>query len=244
MKITVPLFSRNRPASMLAVLTSLDALSTGHHEITYPLIVDEDDAETLRHLNHWLTAGLLPKGAVPMIGQRDRVLNARMNAIAAQFPADAYFFAPDDGYPLAQHWDTIFAAAHQQGLPAWAWQEKNDPQNVTFICVSEKWRATLGRAFPEYFPYWFADTWIAEVHLLCFAKPIAVINQLGMGGKRGTTQGMRDLRFWFEFFAHTRKERLEEAKKLGRAYGFTVHESERAHFIAQLEQIDAVQLAN
>lgn len=238
MKITVPLFSRNRPASMLAVLTSMDALATGQNEICYPLIIDDDDTRTVVAVEAWD----LPKNTYPLIGKRDRVLNARMNDTAEQFPADAYFFCPDDGFPLEQHWDRIFMAAHVQGLCAWCWQEKNDPGNPTFICVSHKWIEALGRVFPEYFPYWFADTWVAEVHLLCFGRPIPIVNQLGMGGKRGTTQGMRDLGFWFRFFAHTRGERIEEAKKLARAHGFTMHVHERAHFIEQLEANDLLQL--
>ena len=244
MKITVPLFSRNRPASMLAVLTAMDALATGQNEIVYPLIVDEDDERTIQRLDDWISdCPEVAKRVHPLIGKRAKVLNARMNEAALAYPADAYFFCPDDGFPLEQHWDRIFMAAHVQGLPAWCWQEKNDPGNPTFICVHQKWIDAIGHVFPEYFPYWFADTWIAEVHLLCFGKPIPIVNQLGMGGKRGTTQGMRDLGFWFKFFAHTRTERMEEAKKLGRAHGFTVHEHERLHFLEQLGENDARQLA-
>jgi len=221
----------------------MDALATGQNEICYPLIIDEDDHRTIMRLDDWIADQDKPPNVHPLIGKRDKVLNVRMNEAAAQFPADAYFFCPDDGFPLEQHWDRIFMAAHMQGLPTWCWQEKNDPGNPTFICATEKYRATLGRILPEYFPYWFADTWVAEVHLLCFGKPIPIVNQLGMGGKRGTTQGMRDLEFWFRFFAHTRPERMEEAKKLGRAHGFTVHEHERRHFIEQLEGNDARQLS-
>ncbi len=239
MKITVPVFSRNRPCGLLSVLTAMDALATGQNEIHYPLIVDEDDSRTLVQLDAWQ----LPPNTHPLIGKRDRVLNARMNEAADLYPADAYFFCPDDGYPLEQHWDRIFMAAHAQGLPAWCWQEKNDPGNPTFICVSQRWIDALGHVFPEYFPYWFADTWIAEVHLIAFGTPIPIVNQLGMGGKRGTTQGMRDLEFWFRFFAHTRDERVEEARKLARASGFTLHMHERQHFIDQLEANDARQLA-
>ena len=221
------MFSRHRPAGLLSVLTALDALASGTHEITYPLIVDDDDALMRETINYWRQHDMMPAGVFPIVGKRDRTLNARMNEACAAFPAEAYFFGPDDGYPLTQHWDAIFKAAVDQGLPAWCWVEKNAAGDATFICLSEKWRSALGRAFPEYFPYWFADTWIAEVHLLAFAKPIALINQLAMGGKRGKTQGMRELSFWFKFFAHTRDERIAEAEKLAKAcrndYGRNTH---------------------
>lgn len=240
MKITTVVMSRKRPQGLLSVLTTLDALSTGTHDITYPVLLDTDDSVTLHHLEMWQEDGMLPKNTVPILADRDRTLNARMNEAAEKFPADLYYFSPDDGFPLMQHWDRVFHAA--KDLPAFAWLEKNDPGNATYITVSEKWRKALGRCFPEYFPYWFADTWIAEVHLLAFGKPIAVINQLAVGGKRGRTQGMRDLSFWFKFFAYTRTERIQEAETLAKAYGFTANVLQtRQHFLQQLEEGDQYQ---
>jgi hypothetical protein len=244
LKITVPIPSRNRPAGLFAVITSLDALATGSHEIHYPLILDEDDEITLAQLSSWQDAWMLPDNVHPLIGKRDKVLNARMNDAANLYPADVYCFAPDDGFPLTQHWDNVFLAAHEQNMPAWAWIEMNDPGNCTFVCLSEKWRNALGRSFPDYFPYWFADTWTAEVHLLAFGKRIPFVHQLRMGGKRGKTQGMRDLAFWFNFFAHTRNERIVEAQKLASAYGIAFDISERARFIQELEKEDAKHLGD
>ena len=242
MKITVPIVSRNRPAGLLSVLTSLDALATGSHEITYVLILDDDDHKTLQHIDLWEKQGIFPKGTVLRVGARDKTLNARMNEAAAEFPADYYTMLVDDGFPLTQHWDSMFDGL--KDLPAFAWCERNDPKNATFISVSERWRNALGRVFPEYFPFWFADTWILEVHLLAFAKPIGIVQQLSMGGKRGQTQGMRELPFWFNFFAKTRCERIADATKLAKEWGFTLNMNDRKDQLSVLEQGDRNQIDN
>ena len=241
MKITVPIASRGRPAGLLSVLTTLDALATGNNQITYAVIADTDDLITSACLADWEERDMLPRGTVVYFGSRVKTLNARVNEAIAKHPADAYSSAVDDLFPLTQHWDAIYAAAKE--LPAYCWQERNDPHNATLLVISEKWRQAVGRYYTEYFPFWFADTWIAEVYKLAFGDPIAVINQLCQGGKRGTTQGMRDLAFWFRFFAHTRAERIEEAQRIATAYGVKVDvRSDRRAEIALMEKADAHQL--
>lgn len=240
MKITVGLPSRNRPAGLLSTLTALDALATGGHEITYAVIVDDDDYVTLEQIDHWQKSGMLPPGVHTLSGPRVKTVNARFNDAVSQFPADVYMQACDDSFPLAFGWDRLMAGAKE--MPAYSWQECNDPGNATYLVISERWREAVGRFYPEYFPFWFADTWIAEVYTLAFAKPIGVVNQLQMGGKRGKTQGMRDLGFWFDFFAATRVERIAEAKAVAKAHGFSVNpELERASQLAQMRAGDEYQ---
>lgn len=240
MKITVGLPSRNRPAGLLAVLSAFDALATGSHEITYAVIVDDDDYVTAEQVAHWEKSGMLPKGARIMPGPRTKTVNARFNDAMAAHPADVYMQACDDAFPLAFHWDKLVAGA--QIIPAYSWQECNDPANATYLVLSEAWLRAVGRFYPEYFPFWFADTWIAEVYCIAFAKPIPVVNQLQFGGKRGQTQGMRELRFWFDFFAATRVERIAEAQRVAKAYGFTFDaERDRKEQLAQMRAGDEFQ---
>ena len=238
MKITLALPSRSRPAGLFAVLTAMDALATGNHEITYAVVVDDDDYVTMEHMDHWQKSGMLPQNVQVLAGPRDKTINARVNDAIAKYPADIYSQIVDDCFPLAQHWDAMFHAVKE--LPAFCWKEMNDPNNATFLNISERWRAATGRFYPEYFPFWFADTWLAEVNVMATGKPIPVINQLGMGGKRGKTQGMRDLAFWFNFFAETRVERIEEAKAVSAAFGMEY--THNPELIATFEAGDANQL--
>lgn len=240
MKITIGLPSRNRPAGLLSVLTAFNALASGTHQITYAVILDDDDYVSLEQFAHWDKSGMLPDGVKLFSGPRDRTVNARFNDAMTACPAEVYSQACDDAFPLAFHWDKLLAGASQ--IPAFSWQECNDPSNATYLVISERWRQAVGRFYPEYFPFWFADTWIAEVYTLAFAKPIGVVNQLRMGGKRGHTQGMRDLAFWFDFFAATRVERMAEAVSIAKAHGFSLNvEQDRAQQLQAMREGDTFQ---
>lgn len=243
MKISVILPSRNRPAGLLAVLTSFHALSSGQNEIAYGVIVDDDDYVTLEQYEHWERSGMLPPNTRWFCAPSGKTINARFNEAVAAMPADAYSQACDDHYPLAFHWDRLLAGALAQ-VPALNWQELNDPTNATVPVLAHKWVDAVGRFYPEYFPFWFADTWLAEVHSIAFAKPMPVLPQLPVGGRRGATQGMRELEFWFRFFAATRIERCEEAVRLAKAYGFSLNpETERAETLQRLRAGDEYQLS-
>lgn len=241
MKITIGLPSRNRPAGLLSTLTAFNSLATGTNEITYAVILDEDDYVTLEQVAHWEKSGMLPQGVRLFVAPRDKTVNARFNDAVKMCPAEVYSQACDDAFPLAFHWDKLLAGAAGV-LPAFNWQECNDPTNATYPVLTDKWLQAVGRFYPEYFPFWFADTWIAEVFNLAFAKPAPIINQLPMGGKRGQTQGMRELAFWFEFFAATRIERIAEAERVAKAYGFSFDaEKDRASQLAQMRAGDDYQ---
>ena len=241
MKISIILPSRIRPAGLLGVVKAYESLSTGNHEVHYSLILDEDDPITVEQAKFWGDAMMFPENTHLCIGPRDKTVNARFNDAVNALPADLYMQACDDGFPISMHWDALAHGA--QVLPAYSWQEANDPANATYPVITERWRAAVGRFYPEYFPFWFADTWIAEVFTLAFAKPFPVINQLQIGGKRGKTQGMRDLKFWFDFFAATRIERIAEAEAVAKAYNFTINvRRDRAEQLKVMEDGDKFQL--
>jgi hypothetical protein len=227
---------------LLTVLTALDRLSTGTHDIGYGVLMDDDDYVTLEQWEHWQKAGMLPENAKSFIGPRDKTLNARMNDVYRAMPADVYSQVADDQFPLSLHWDQMMFAC--RNMPAFCWTEATDPDNATFLVTSAKWFDTLGQYTTEWFPFWFADTWLAEVYRLAFGMPISVINQLLMGhGRRGGTQGMRELAFWFEFFAATRTLRIDEAQKVADAYGQKVNvKSARAKELGEMRTSDAWQL--
>lgn len=241
MEITLGLPSRNRPAGLLSVITALHNLASGENEINYAVIIDRDDYVTIEQVEHWNKSGFFPERTFVKCEQRQKTVNHRFNEALAEHPADMYGQICDDAFPLTQHWDKIFENCRQ--LPAFAWQEQNDPQNVTYPVVSDRWIQATGHFYPDYFPFWFADTWVAEVYALAFGHPISVFKQLGMGGKRGQTQGMRDLAFWFGFFAETRNERIDEAEKLADIYGCKVDvRRERHATINEMQNGDRYQL--
>ncbi len=243
MRITIGLPSRNRPAGLLSVLTALDKLSSGAHDIAYGVLMDDDDYVTLEQFEQWKKAGMLPENVTEFVGPRDRTLNARMNDVYRDLPAELYSQVADDQFPMSLHWDKMFQACAK--MPAFAWTEATDAENATFLVVSHAWFKVTGRYTVEYFPFWFADTWLAEVYRLAFGMPLSVINQLLMGhGRRGATQGMRDLKFWFEFFAATRAERIDEAQRIADAWQQNVAVlTDRQQELALMREGDAFQLS-
>jgi len=209
MKIDVIVPSRGHPLRLMSVLTCFDALSSGEHEITYRVVCDMDDTPTYKVSDALPFRVAIHSGMGP--------LSARMNE-AAMEASDIVTGAADDTFPLAQHWDAILAIGVDEGHPAFSWQEVNDPTNTTMLVFSRRWLNAVGRMLPEYFPFWFGDTWVAEVYEMAFLKPLPIVQNLPWGGKRGKTKGMRDLKFWFDFFAATRVERVAEARSVCFAY--------------------------
>lgn len=233
MNIDVIIPSRGRPIQLLSVITCFDALATGEHEIQYRVICDTDDELTRKMCRQ------MPHVEV-VIHSGEGNLSHRMNQAAVNSVADIITGAADDTYPLAQGWDAILEVGLMQGHHVFSWQEVNDPTNHTMIVFSRKWLDAVGRMLPEYFPFWFGDTWVAEVYELAFQRPLPIVQNLQWGGKRGHTKGMHDLAFWFQFFAATRVERIAEA----RAVCFTWNQpfTENRLMLADMERRDAEQL--
>lgn len=230
MKIHVLIPSRERPKMLAATLETLRALETGAHTVRYTVLADSDDAPTLEmagrtlDVEHCAGAGLV---------------NARVNGLIAESDADAFMPWADDLFALAPAWDEITKRVLDK-VPAFSWQEIQDPRNHTAIVLSAAWVKAAGRFFPEHFPFWFADTWLKEVHGFVYGRDMPIIEQLRFFHKRGATHGMRDLAFWFTIFARTRGERVAEAKRIAAALGLSWRE--RPELVAIFEAADAEQL--
>lgn len=224
MRLTVAVPSKGNPAGLVATLHALRTLQSGANEVTLVAIVDEPTPEL----------SLCPY-AVERVGKTKTVLAARVNEVFRDFPADWYAQVNDDTLPLTQDWDKWFGVP----LPAFCWQEAKDPANVTYLALSDKWFQAAG-FYAEWFPFWFADTWIAEVHRLAFGQGLPQLAGLRLGGQRGKTRGLRDLDFWFRFFAATRPERVEQARRVAEAFDFKMPDPART--VALLEVADAEQL--
>lgn len=147
---------------------------------------------------------------------------AAFNHAATYAPgADIYFGFCDDVFPLTWEWDHYLALALQKPLICFCWQEMTDPANCSYIASSGRVLKALGDLCPEYFPFWFTDLWLAEIHHMAFGFRPPLVDGLRLAGKRGTTQGFRDFEFWCRLFAFTRPERIRLAHRLAAEYGTT-----------------------
>jgi len=219
MRIAVLILSRGRPAGLVAAIETLHALAADAAEVTYYIRSDEDDPATRNALSTCFSDGRLDIRQV--VRPRPVALGAAWNeTIAVMDDWDALFQMTDDAVPVSMGWDRAIAELiGEGGLPGFSWTEVNDPDHRTFPVVARPWAEALGRVTPEWFPFWFIDTWLAEVHHLAFGEPMPVVRSLLLGGKRGKTGRMRELGFWFDFFAATRVLRVEEAKLVAAEFG-------------------------
>lgn len=246
MKIAVIIPSRGRQLSLKASLVALHSLSSGENRLSYVLLCDNDDPETawciedVREFIEGVPSN--PTGdTFTVIQDENRLIHARENEIAPTLRADAYVSWADDLFPMAQGWDKIVQyGIEKANIPAFSWEEANDPTNHTSIVISKLWYEATGRLYPEYFPFWFADTWMKEVFHFAFGAQMPIISQLKFGGRRGMTGNMHDLAFWFRVFAETRGERIEEANKICKAMNIAMPDHKDVEAI--FERGDMMQL--
>ena len=246
MHIAVIIPSRGRALSLKGVLVALHSLASGLNRISYTILADKDDPDTAWYIEDVRemvegAPGALTGDTLTIIQDENRLINVRENEIAPALRADAYMPWADDLFPMAQNWDSIIQyAIEEANVPAFSWQEANDPDNHTAIVISRKWYEATGRLFPDYFPFWFADTWMKEVFHFAFGAQMPIVEQLLFGGKRGKTGNMHDLAFWFRVFAETRDERIEDARKVCKAMAMSMPDHTEVE--ALFERGDQMQL--
>jgi len=220
MRITVFLLTRNRPAGLIAAVRSLDTLSTGQNPISYIVRYDADDQASLPAFDILRGSGV-DIAFVP--GDRPATHGEAWNqALRAAGDFDAGCVISDDVIPLCPRWDEgvrIFVG--ERGYHAFAWKDLNYPNLVTHPIFSRAWAEAAGVIFPEFFPFWFSDTWMAQVYELALGQPMPIAGEMMLGGKAGGRTGnLRDFRFWVDFWIATRVLRLEEAETIRARLGW------------------------
>lgn len=206
MKISVLIPSCGR-RSLGWVIGALHSLASGRHEIAYCVGLD-DPCEAI----HVADDCNVRMGIYGKLGS----LGAIYNRLTAENPADIYCIFADDVFPLTVAWDAAIHAVHTQ-VPAniLAWFDTAQPMLPTHPIIPHAWYKFAGdKIFTDYFPFWFDDTWLTEVYKMATGQDILIPKQLMLGGKKGGTNRMRDLAFWWHFFSRTRTIRMKIAKEL------------------------------
>lgn len=213
MKIAVIIPSRHRARSLEAVLRALKATESGEHDVRYLVSYCRHDEQT-----QWAAEAT---GATAIMRPDDCTPGAAFNHAARTIDAGIYTGFADDVFPLTWKWDEYLAHALTHPLVCFCWREMSDPLNASYIASSGRVLKAIGDLCPEYFPYWFSDLWLAEIHHMAFGFRPGLVDGLQLVGRRGTTQGFRDFPFWCQVFTHTRSERIRLAVKLAAEYGST-----------------------
>lgn len=218
MDITVHMCSRGRPLQLMAALTSLQENESGDHNVRYGVAVDVDDLATIG-----ICQTMKPKwraGSGFRVGERPVSMDALHNQLARDIPGEVYVGFCDDMLCTTKDWDKEIAKLVEENpRGVWWWSSKSREEFTQMPIVSEAWRKAAGGIFPEYFPYWWGDTWLAEVYVLATESPLEYAPVYFIDGA-ATTNNMRELRFWTEFYHWLKPVRIEEARRVAKALGF------------------------
>lgn len=224
MKIRIVLPTLRSGGKFAAVLEQMRDFASGKHDISWNVVCNQDDADTLRRMPSWVICWPGP-AAVPYMQRCNEA------ALAGEF--DWLMQWTDDTWTLTCWWDEYIASLDGAQTPLVSWKCAEEPHALAAAVMTPRFAAALGKPFTTWFPFWFTDVWTEEVHRMAFGAPVPFVDGLEAFGKRGKTRVMRELRFWAEFFRATRPERLQQARRVMKAYGVV-----RGVSREQMEQFD------
>ena len=243
MKTAVLMCSRGDPESYETTVRCLQELESGENEVVYVCGFDEDDLPTSVMLNMGFSKD---KSVIISMGPRPRTLGEVQNRLMRAVDADLYMPMGDHMCCLTQDWD-IHLEKNMQGRVLGSWITSYNPNDPLVPVMSRHWIKSLGYVAFDLFPYWFTDTWTQEVYEFATGEKVPLFQELMFGGKRGETQSLRELDFWWGVFNATRTIRFRDAKKLGlQVSGNTTTRlkemTERDNFMRQ--RFDAIERVN
>lgn len=212
--INVLIPSRGRPTQLAAALTSLNMCLSGENNVWFCVACDDDDTDTQQLLRRM-------RADMPLnirIGPRPESLGSVANDLAAHWPADAYAVFGDDLLCVSYGWDALVAKAVRETPHGVFWWTSSSGVETYVPIITEKWRAAAGFIFTEHFPFWFDDLWLQELWIMATQTPPQVL-PIKLVDKPQATIRMRELRFWQDFYARMRGERVRHGRQIAAALG-------------------------
>lgn len=217
MKIGYALITRNRPAAFIGTMMTAWKLRSGVHDLRMACAIDTDDPEVVGAANFLKKEFPLFVSceAPPLsIGSKWNRLTAAMN------DCDAICLMTERMIPITPGWDDLVADA-LNNIPdrPFYWTAPLDPGFAAPV-VPRKWLdACDNLPLPEYFPFWFTDTWLSEVQALVFGFPHAFI-KAAYAGERRATMACRDVEFWVEYYTWLAPMRRAAAQIISHKMGY------------------------
>lgn len=219
MKIGIPVLARDSYLDLITVVNTTYRFRSGGNQIKFYIRYDNDDTITASAVEQ------LRCHDVPMevlIGPRPETLGATINEmvkVALADGCDVITVLSDDLIPAHACWDQIIGTwVIDRKLDFFAWKDMQNLGLVTCPVVTAKWVYSVGHYMPEWFPFWFSDTWMHEVYVIASGKPALIIDELMLMPTNDTrlTRGMRDLEFWVRFWNATQSIRIEDGLRARR----------------------------
>lgn len=219
MRLTVIIPSRGRSYQLLATIRTLQELESGQHTVVYIVGCDADDPQTIGMGKLLMTPSIRGGQVTMRVFERTGSLGQMVNQMALDVPADVYCSLCDDMLVRTAGWDHKIAEAVEKKPDGVFWWKTDEKRPATWAIVSEPRRAAAGRMFTEHFPFWWDDIWLLSVWIMASEGPFLFIDAEAED-RPDKTMRMRDLRFWADFYASRRPERIADAKRIAKALGW------------------------
>jgi hypothetical protein len=246
MKLAFLMVTRGNPHKAAAVIEVAKSLASGKHDIKYMVGCDNDDDSTHSYFyQHY-------PDVETSVAERPIGLGSVWNRLCelARFPegyrsynADIYCPFPDDVFINLPDWDDYIVEAMQlidnPKLRVIAWNDLRNLGQCTLPIVSRDWLDLTGKLYDDRFPFWFYDTCVDELYSFITGYRIPIFEPLQFVSKKGTTQSLRELTFWWDFYVATRKERLQRADHIREELGITLEPGRTAKWLQAWEKRDA-----
>jgi hypothetical protein len=245
MNITVSLASRGNPLGLQSTIVSCSALASGVHPVRYAIGIDEDDPATLEAIE---SLSRKVWGVTPVRGPAPEALGEALNGLLDAVPGDVCVFLGDRTFILTPRWDLVIAQALSATPHGVFWQTHPDLRtSCIFPVISRHWLDAARPIFTNYFPFWFDDTWLAELWLFATgAAPIMLPTHAFRQAHK--TARLRDLEFWYRFFFALRPMRIQRGREIGSRLGLPPVDADRirvalerndAELLSRVPQIEA-----
>lgn len=244
MKIAFCLVTRGNPKRAAAVIECARSLQGDTNEIEYLVGVDADDTDSYNYFRQNYP------GIVLSVDKRPKGVGVVWNRLIQRAEADIYCPFPDDSFVGCPFWDDVIVdtfkkryAKAPKECHVLGWNDLANPNQCTLPIVSREWVEMTGKLYDERFPFWFYDTAVTETFSFVMGQPVPCHPGLILAARKGVTQRMRDLEFWWRFFIHTRQERLENAKEYRARLGIELHDGMLDDCIKSWERRDRYGMA-
>lgn len=210
MKITVSIVTRGAAPYLDTVIRAYTENATDLDNVRIVVASDNDDPAWDERIDTPHEPHIIYSRAL-----REDYLGAKWNRALRIAPADIYVMTTDDTGILTKGWDAKLresAALFQDGVGVLYFGEAQGAVLPMVQAVTHGWADGFGGLFCEHFPYWFVDMWLHE--LATMTQRVLWVDIAGeLVGGRGKTKGLRDLRFWNDFFDRTRPLREYQADR-------------------------------
>lgn len=222
MQFSVCIASRGRHYDLMSVIVGMWRLRSGAHDVRFFVGVDNDDARSVVLSHNLQVSDPLP--ITWSVADRQPTLGAVNNRLLSLSSPDAYIITTDRAHIITPHWDAQLADDLKAHPGRVLWLSCPSDPDPTHPVLPADYVKSVGWS-PEIFPFWFDDTWNAEIEFMAYGNIVKV--PVWFFGERGKTTRARDFGFWFDVFAATRPQRVEKAKTLFRGEGGMVAFSQR-----------------